>query len=58
MHWRRVLRVLALGIRFLEVSDVVCPNETELALLCKGDIDPSSDKSVHTGARELIARGT
>eukprot|EP00903_Cladosiphon_okamuranus_P015212 g14060.t1 len=43
--------------RFLEVSDVVCPNETELALLCKGDIDPEDQKSVQAGARELIERG-
>lgn len=43
--------------RFLELSDVVCPNETELALLCKGDIDPEDEKSVQAGARELIARG-
>lgn len=44
--------------RFLELSDVVCPNETELALLCKGDIDPEDQKSVQAGARQLIARGT
>ncbi|CAN0540116.1 unnamed protein product, partial [Ectocarpus sp. 8 AP-2014] len=40
-----------------ELSDVLCPNETELALLCKGDIDPEDDKSVIAGARELLARG-
>lgn len=42
---------------FLQVSDVLCPNETELALLCQRDIDPSNDESVCAGARELIARG-
>lgn len=36
---------------------MVCPNETELALLCEGDIDPEDDESVQAGARELIARG-
>lgn len=43
---------------YLELSDVLCPNETELALLCKGDIDTESEESVEAGARELIARGT
>lgn len=43
--------------RFLELSDVVCPNETELALLCQADVDPEDQKSVEAGARELIARG-
>eukprot|EP00752_Nemacystus_decipiens_P005166 g4688.t1 len=43
--------------RFLELSDIVCPNETELALLCKGDIDPEDQESVQAGARELISRG-
>lgn len=43
--------------RFLELSDVICPNETELALLCKGDVDPDNDESVCAGARELIERG-
>lgn len=44
--------------RYLELSDILCPNETELALLCKGDIDPKDDESVIAGARELLARGT
>lgn len=44
--------------RLLELSDVVCPNETELALLCKGEINPENDESIKAGARELIARGT
>lgn len=44
--------------RYIELSDVICPNETELALLCKGDIDTESEESVQAGARELIARGT
>ncbi|CAM9542824.1 unnamed protein product [Ectocarpus fasciculatus] len=43
--------------RYLELSDILCPNETELALLCKGDIDPKDDESVVAGARELLARG-
>lgn len=43
--------------RFLQLSDVLCPNETELALLCKGDVDPENDESVCKGARELIERG-
>lgn len=49
--------MLLLYGRFLQVSDVVCPNETELALLCKCDVDPEVNNSVHAGARELIARG-
>lgn len=44
-------------VRYLELSDVLCPNETELALLCKGDIDPEDEGSVQAGAKELIARG-
>ncbi|CAM9219216.1 unnamed protein product [Scytosiphon promiscuus] len=43
--------------RYLELSDVLCPNETELALLCKGDVDPEDEGSVQAGAKELIARG-
>lgn len=43
--------------RFLQLSDLLCPNETELALLCKGNVDPKSDESVCEGARELIGRG-
>lgn len=44
--------------RFLEVSDVVVPNETELTLMCQAtDVDPERDESVCAGARELIERG-
>lgn len=43
--------------RYIELSDVLCPNETELALLCEGDIDPEDEGSVQAGAEELIARG-
>lgn len=44
--------------RFLEVSDVVVPNETELAIMCQAtDVDPERDESVCAGARELIERG-
>ncbi|CAM9953084.1 unnamed protein product, partial [Sphacelaria rigidula] len=44
--------------RFLEVSDVVVPNETELALMCQStDVDPDREESVCEGARELIQRG-
>lgn len=42
---------------FLQLSDILCPNETELALLCRGDVDPDDYDSVHKGARELIERG-
>ena len=44
--------------RFLELSDVLCPNETELATLCERNVDPENDDSVCEGARELISRGT
>ncbi|CAN0180404.1 unnamed protein product [Ascophyllum nodosum] len=43
--------------RFLELSDVLCPNETELAILCERNVDPENDDSVCEGARELISRG-
>ncbi|CAM9869987.1 unnamed protein product [Hapterophycus canaliculatus] len=43
--------------KFLELSDVLCPNEIELALMCKGNIDPEDEGSVQAGAMELIARG-
>ncbi|CAM9249988.1 unnamed protein product [Pylaiella littoralis] len=43
--------------RFLELTDVLCPNESELALLCKGGIDPEDEESVKAGAKELIERG-
>lgn len=39
------------------MSDILCPNETELALLCSRHVDPEDNDSVHKGARELIERG-
>lgn len=58
MHAHPRARARARVSRFLELSDVLCPNESELALLCKGDIDPEDEESVKAGARELIGRGT
>ncbi|CAM9147520.1 unnamed protein product [Choristocarpus tenellus] len=46
-----------LSNRFLELSDVVCVNETELMLLCSREVDTESEESVHQAALELIARG-
>ncbi|CAM9890051.1 unnamed protein product [Discosporangium mesarthrocarpum] len=48
---------VAIPNSFLEASDIVCPNEVELAMLCSREIDKESNESVRQGALELVSRG-